>query len=108
MIITADLYNTFIPGKRLATLLLTLAIGLLPILLSAQQIHDTLSINTGDNGEYAVNRHLYIYKTNNDVSPAFISESVKPAEFKQLFPANSFNDVQHPSNYYWLLLTVII
>ncbi len=105
MIKPAALYNPFIVGKKLVALLFMLTIVVSPLRLFAQQVRDTLVINDGQNGEYPINRYLYIYKTNLHVTPNFVNDSVQTNQLKPLFPARSFNDVQHSANFYWLLLT---
>jgi signal transduction histidine kinase len=79
---------------------------MVPACLYGQTIKDTLFINAAGTGEYAVNKHLYIYKTEKSVTPGFVYDTSRPNDFITIFPANSFNDLRHPSNYYWLLLTV--
>lgn len=77
-----------------------LAILLLPLFANAQQANDTLFIN--GKGSYIINKHLFIYETNKQLTPQFIYDSLKAKDFKVLYPSKTYNDIHSPSNYYWL------
>ncbi len=75
-----------------------------PLTVKSQPKTDTLFINT--NGNYAVNKHLYIYKASREASPSFVFDSVNASAFIKLNGAVTFNDIQHIASYYWLVLTI--
>jgi len=65
---------------------------------------DTLFID--GNGAYPVYKHLYIFKTDSNFSPAFIYDSVKPQQFFKLYPRKSYFENMTVSRHYWLTFTV--
>ncbi len=93
------IYNSLLTG-----IIVCVAIGLLPVNLCAQPVRDTFFINSKNAG--TLTSHLYIYETNKLLTPRFVYDSINRQDFARFFPSTTYNDLQSPSKYYWLLLTV--
>ncbi|MBC7509149.1 MAG: hypothetical protein H7320_10450, partial [Ferruginibacter sp.] len=64
---------------------------------------DTLRIT--QTGSYAVNQHLYYYKSPDKISVKEISKRIGTGLFEKLYPHNSI-DAGITTNYYWLIFTL--
>nr|WP_233173972.1 7TM diverse intracellular signaling domain-containing protein [Pedobacter sp. ASV19] len=78
---------------------------LLPAVLQAQPVKDTLRIQKNQ-GDYPLNQHLYLYRTDKKISPEFLYNQIKQENFKLLFPEKSFSERLTVARYYWLMFTV--
>ena len=86
-------------------LFLFLIASIAPRIACAQPVNDTLVINN-DKGEYPLNQHFYIYKTDTRVTPAFVYDTIKAKDILRLFPEKAYSDKFTVSKYYWLFFTV--
>ncbi len=71
-------------------LLILIALFLADAGLNAQLPSDTLFLDNRD--EYPLSRHLYYYKTERSIEPAFLADSLRPSDFRKLSPEEALNE----------------
>lgn len=71
--------------------------------LNAQPLRDTFFINSTNLSQFY--KHIYVYKTDKNLSPKFVADSLKPEDFFKL-SAPSYNNTTSLITNYWLLVTI--